>query len=372
MSELLKRKDAKVQQLKELIQRLHRGEDQSQIREEFIREFTYVSGAEIAQMEQQLVQEGMDIEEIMNLCDIHASLFQDNLVDLHSDQVHHPFDYFRNDNTFIQEFMDSHDDVIDLAYVSELYDYIDAHYNKKEQLLFPLLEYVDVKTIPQVMWGVDNEIRSELKAVQANLVTHTDTTDAFHAVKTRIQDMITKENNVLYQMLEEHLSTSLWTKLDQALQQDTAIDLSPEQPSTEINELLEGRIQLPSGSFTPLELENILNVLPIDITFVDKNDRVAYVSQGTHRVFDRPLTVIGREVRLCHPPQSVHIVEQILDDFKNKRKDHEFFWISFKGMFVYIQYFAIYDKDGNYLGVVEASQDVQGIRELEGQKRLAE
>lgn len=369
MSEMLGKKNEKVNKLKNLILRLHSGEDEDKVKEEFISEFKYVSGAEIAQMEQQLVSEGMEVEEIMNLCDIHASLFQDNLEELHSNKVNHPFDYFREENKFLDEFMKANHDDVNLAYINELYDKVDAHYGRKEQLLFPLLEYVDIKTIPQVMWGVDNEIRSELKELQAALINHDETNNLYVSVKQRIKDMITKENNVLYQMLEEHLSNELWDKLDKAIKNNEALNLNNELESQEI---FDGFINLPSGKVTPLELEKILNVLPLDITFVDKNDKVAYVSQGKERVFVRPLTVLGREVKLCHPPQSVYVVEQILDDFKAKRKDYEFFWIKFKGMYVYIQYFAIYDNNRNYLGVVEVSQDISGIQSISGEKRLTD
>lgn len=368
MSEMLGKKNDKVKKLKDLILRLHNGEDEDKVKEEFIVDFKYVSGAEIAQMEQQLVSEGMDVEEIMSLCDIHASLFQDNLEELHSDKANHPFDYFREDNKFLDTFMKANNDNITLAYVNELYDKVDAHYGKKEQLLFPLLEYVEIKTIPQVMWGVDNEIRNELKELQSALIEHNDSENLYKAIQQRIQDMITKENNVLYQMLEEHLSNELWDKLDKAIKNDEVINLHEEEISTQT--LFEGYVNLPSGKVTPLELEKVLNVLPLDITFVGKNDKVAYVSQGKHRVFDRPLTVLGREVKLCHPPQSVHVVEAILDDFKAKRKDHEYFWIKFKGMYVYIQYFAIYDNQGEYLGVVEVSQDISCIQSITGEKRL--
>lgn len=366
MSEMLGKKHDKVHKLKNLILRLHDGEDETNIKAEFVADFKYVSGSEIAKMEKQLVEEGMDVNEIMRLCDIHASLFQDNLEELPSNSTaDHPFDYFREDNAALATFMKANKPTITLAYVNELYDKVDAHYGKKEQLLFPLLEHMDIKTIPQVMWGVDNEIREELRNVQAALIEQGDSETLYNAVQQKIQDMITKENNVLYQMLEEHLSQELWDKLDNAIKQNEAIDLDAAAQT-----IFDGYVTLPSGKVTLLELEKLLNALPFDITFVDKNDKVAYVSQGIHRVFDRPLTVLGREVRLCHPPQSVHIVEAILADFKAKRKDHEYFWIKFKGMYVYIQYFAIYDDQEEYLGVVEVSQDIQGIQNITGEKRL--
>ncbi|MFV0380186.1 MAG: DUF438 domain-containing protein [Anaerorhabdus sp.] len=369
MSEFLEKNKDKVNKLKSLIIRLHNGEDQSKIKEEFVKEFKYVSGSEIVQIEQQLVKEGIKVEEIMGLCDIHASLFKDNLSEIHSDRVNHPFDYFKEDNKKINDYIQNNNDKLTVDYIFELYNLVDSHYGKKEQLLFPLLEYANITTIPQVMWGVDNEIREDIKKVYAQIKNDEDIKSQYLEVENRILEMITKENNVLYQVLQEHISNDLWDKLDHAIKNEMSINLGNDSLS---NDFIDGEIQLPSGKLSPLELEKLLNILPIDITFVNKEDRVVYVSQGKDRIFERPLTVIGREVKLCHPPQSAHIVESIINDFKSKKKNHEFFWIKFKGMYVYIQYFAVYDNNNDYLGVVEVSQNIQHIQSITGEKRLAD
>ena len=117
----------------------------------------------------------------------------------------------------------------------------------------------------------------------------------------------------------------------------------------------------------------MLNTLPFDITFVDKDDTVKYFSQGKERIFARTKAIIGRNVSKCHPPTSVSVVEGIVDDFKSGKKDHEDFWIRLKdGKFAYLRYFAVRDEEGNYLGVLEVSQDIKPIQELTGEKRLVE
>ncbi|MFA7055252.1 MAG: PAS domain-containing protein, partial [Acholeplasmataceae bacterium] len=92
--------------------------------------------------------------------------------------------------------------------------------------------------------------------------------------------------------------------------------------------------------------------------------------QGKERIFDRPITIIGRHVSMCHPPASVHIVEEIVESFRSGRKHNEDFWIRMKDMFVYIRYFAVRNKSGEYLGTLEVTQNIKPITELEGEKRL--
>jgi DUF438 domain-containing protein len=131
-----------------------------------------------------------------------------------------------------------------------------------------------------------------------------------------------------------------------------------------------GKIQLPSGSFNVTELTAILNTIPFDMTFVDKDDKVRYFTQGRERIFARSRAILGRNVRQCHPPSSIHVIEKILDDFKSGRGDHTTFWISLKDRFIHIEYFALRSEEGDYLGTLEVSQDLTEKRKLEGEQRL--
>ena len=135
-------------------------------------------------------------------------------------------------------------------------------------------------------------------------------------------------------------------------------------------EVIDGVVTLPSGNFTVQELTCMLNTLPFDITFVDKNDKVKYFSEGKERTFARTRAIIGRNVSNCHPPQSVHIVEQIVKDFKAGKKDNEDFWIKLGDQFVLIRYFAVRNSEKEYLGVLEVTQNIKPIQEIKGEKRL--
>jgi DUF438 domain-containing protein len=127
---------------------------------------------------------------------------------------------------------------------------------------------------------------------------------------------------------------------------------------------------LATGSFNLNEMEALFKTLPIDITFVDKDDKVKFFSLGPDRVFTRNRAIIGRDVRMCHPPSSVHVVEQILSDFKSGKENSAAFWITMQEKFIYIEYIALRDPDGSYLGTIEFTQDLTKLRKLKGDQRL--
>jgi len=124
------------------------------------------------------------------------------------------------------------------------------------------------------------------------------------------------------------------------------------------------------GSMSKEELETLLNTLPVDITFVDKEDTVQYFSQSKERIFPRTKAVIGRKVQQCHPQKSLHVVNKILKDFKNNKRDFAEFWINLNNRLIYIRYFPVRNKSGDYLGCLEVTQDITDIKKIEGEKRL--
>jgi len=130
------------------------------------------------------------------------------------------------------------------------------------------------------------------------------------------------------------------------------------------------KIPFETGALSKEEIEAIFNTLPVDITFIDKGDTLRYFSQSKGRIFVRTKAVIGLKVQGCHPQKSVHIVNRILDDFKRGRRDVADFWINLEDKLVYIRYFPVRNKNGDYLGCLEVTQDISNIRKLEGEKRL--
>ena len=263
---------------------------------------------------------------------------------------------------------------------------VDKHYLRKEYLLFPFLEKYEITGPPKVMWGKHDEIRTSLKAAIEGVSTKGDVSADEAAFITDllltpaikgVADMISKEEEILLPMSLEKLTESDWHSIyNQTMEfgyclYDPQTEWKPE--GADIGEVIynQGKnIPLSTGSFNIDELEAIFKTLPIDLTFVDRNDRVKFFSLGPDRVFTRNRAILGRDVRMCHPPSSVYIVEQILNDFKSGKQNSASFWINMKGKFIYIDYYAVKDKEGNYIGTLEFTQDLTRLRSLQGEQRL--
>lgn len=389
------------QKLKEIIRGLHSGTSLDEAKALFKANFDEVTTAEISQMEQALIKEGMQVDEIQKLCDVHAAVFEGSISDIHSFGDHtkikgHPVQVFFEENARIEKLISEEIEpyLSQSGKTAELmlrvgYDRlkeIHHHYARKEYLMFPKLEKNGITAPPKVMWGVDDEIRAEIKEIirQLGEIDH----DEAHVRKLiqanilRVRDMVFKENNILMPLLLENMNFFDWVIVDSSSEEigwflEKPKESWKQERPKDINEPVPpkvestvGSVPFDAGSLTFEEVNHMLNVLPLDMTFVDKDGFVKYFTQGKERIFDRPKTIIGRHVSMCHPPASVHIVEEIVESFRSGRKDNEDFWIKLKDMFVYIRYFAVRDKDNNYLGTLEITQNIKPIRDLEGEKRL--
>lgn len=399
MSELINNSQERQALLKKIIKQIHQGMDVEAAKVEFRSHFTDVSTDEIMKMEQGLISEGMAIEEVQRLCDVHAAVFEGAISDIHKPQnatkePGHPVQVFMEENerierviiTEIEPYLEKtgKSAILMLRVGMDRLAEIHHHYARKEYLFFPNLEKKGITAPPKVMWGVDDEIRADLKSIQNDLngidCDEFSVKEKIRRLLGRIRDMITKENNILIPILIENLTYFDWILVDASTPELGYFLKQPQnawkkkKPETTKDEAIvpSERIILPSGSFELDELDSMLNTLPFDVTFVDKNGHVRYFTQGKERIFDRPLTILGRNVSMCHPPASVHVVEAIIDSFKQGKKDHEDFWIRMKDQFVYIRYFAIRNKNNEYLGTLEITQNIKPITELMGEKRLVE
>lgn len=256
---------------------------------------------------------------------------------------------------------------------------VDRHYQVMENVLFPLLE----KQWPgsrclQVLWSVHDDARKEIKELEIILnkknwdlkIFNRLTGDLFFNLKT----IIFREEKILIPAI---LNAGFSDATDDLLSEVNEIGWSfiengddrgiKNNPGFLKDQDL---VNLGTGTLSPSMIELIFNHLPVDITFVDSTDTVQYFSTPKNRIFTRTNSVIGRKVQNCHPPESVHMVEEILKTFKSGEKNDAAFWIPFNNQFVLIQYFAIRDKLGEYQGTIEVTQDVAEIRELKGERRL--
>ncbi|AYB46944.1 DUF438 domain-containing protein [Paenibacillus lautus] len=415
MSELINNREegisahrtARIHLLKEIIKELHHGKSVEEVKSKFNQAVGEISVDEISELEQVLMQEeGIPVTEVQRLCSVHAAVFKGSIQDIHrahqsEEQPGHPVFTFKRENQEIDrlanfkialhldQFLKDQGEANRLKLLEDfslLYD-VDKHYSRKENLLFPFLEKYGIYGPTKVMWAVDDGIRMGIKEVKAKLTDFEgnaqSVVDLAKRVLNEVTEMIYKEEHILLPMALEKLTEDEWLQIAAQSEEVGYCLVAPDQPwiperaaepgadqGLGSSPLQEGYIRMSTGILSVKQMESILNHLPVDLTFIDEHDIVRYFSQGKERIFVRAKAVIGRSVQNCHPPQSVHVVNQLLADFKAGVKDAEDFWIPVKDKFVYIRYFAVRDEEGNYLGTLEFTQNIKPIQELTGQKRI--
>lgn len=402
MSQLINNREYRQKILKELIMELHNGKSPEEVKERFEKLIEGVSTSEISEMEQNLIMEGMPIEDVQKLCDVHSAVFKGSIEDIHKPVSYekikgHPLNTFKVENEAIKNLIEgnvkkhideftqssSEENINNLKQDFKLLLDIDKHYKRKENLLFPYLEKYGITAPPKVMWGVDDEIRKGIKEINKKLLeaqNHKDRlVEDMNKVIDKITEMIFKEENILFPMAVDNLSEDEWISIyDESDEIGYSLvkpegTWNPERVDVDRKEeenIREGYVKFDTGVLSFSELNKIFNTLPVDITFIDQDDVVKYFSQSKERIFARTKSVIGRTVQNCHPPASVHIVEKMLEDFKSGKKESEDFWIKMGELYVYIRYFAVRGDNGEYIGTLEVTQNIKPIKEIEGEKRL--
>ena len=395
--------------LKHVIQQLHEGKTVEEVQEEFATLIEDVGAMDIAELEQALIQEGMPESEIQRLCDVHVAVFRESLErEVRPDTTPgHPIHTFLSENAAAGRVLNLLEEALNVVKdeptaehlaqarerLEELLQY-EKHYLRKENVLFPYLEKHGFSGPTTVMWGIHDEIREGWRKLGALLsegpqtdpeASGTEIDDIFDPLATAIREIFYKEENILYPAALERLSGEEWWEIrmqspdigycyvkagDQWPPKQTALETAGALDRGEAPRSSRGLLHLDTGSLTPEDVNLLLSHLPVEISFVDANDEVRFFSQAGERIFTRSPAVIGRKVQKCHPPASVHRVEQILDDFRAARRDVAEFWIQMEERFIHIRYFAMRDEEGDYRGTVEVVQDVTHIRELAGERRL--
>lgn len=372
--------------LKSIIEDLHKGVPVKELKHRFLTLIRDVTPSEIANMEQRLIDDGMPESEVKRLCDVHVEVFKESLDDkvIPGLPAGHPIHTYMSENrkaeTIILKMQAIHDikkegDQLS-AGLADLRK-IDLHYTRKENQLFPLLEAHGISGPSKVMWALHDDIRKMFKDAIEAADAGTVELDALKTLFETVNDMIYKEEHILFPMSLETLGDSDWAKVRDGEEEIGFAWISPPEiwaPGEAYQEKLPpekiGSITLDTGLLTIEQINLMLTHLPVDISFVDENDKVAYYSSTAERVFPRSPGIIGRSVQNCHPSKSLDVVTKILDAFKAGTKDSSEFWLQMGGKFILIRYFAMRDGQGKYKGCLEVSQDVTSIRGLEGEQRL--
>ncbi len=287
------------------------------------------------------------------------------------------------------------DEIMD--FVNDLKSY-HVHLQKIENLLFPYLEKLDARYDGlKIMWSLHDDLRALFKVLITELNHEgNEAFEAHDASSTLVSligqlyftlfGLIQKQDLILFPVASKLLTVDELSNMRQQsveygfcfidppnIKVDLAskIGVSLSKPTFgQDQHVYQQMIDTGTGVLDFERVGLILDMLPVDITLVDENDKVAYFSRPKDRIFPRTVSVLGRDVRNCHPPESVHVVEEIILAFKNKTASEASFWIQMRGLFIHIQYFALYNKNGEYKGTLEVSQEISKLRALEGEKRL--
>jgi DUF438 domain-containing protein len=407
MSELINNRQKRIEVMKTLIRQLHQGLAEQHVKHQLETLLDEADYCDVFLMEVQLIQEGIPAEAIQDLCDTHTRVLKGHL-DLQETPETipgHPVHTFVQENreltrtttqirhlmAKIKAFPPESDATPQMDEIHQLLNNlmdVEKHYVRKENLLFPFFEKNELPGPPAVMWGKHDEARELLKGTLQGFQEVSSFSsleaDAFNqfavqSVIDAMDDMVYKEEKILYPTALNLLTEQDWYEI--YLQSDEfgfclyepEFEWTPEGGfHKEIRKpaAVDGRIQMPTGSFKLDELIEVFKTLPFDLTYVDKDDTVRYFSPGADRVFGRSRAILGRKVQYCHPPKSVHIVNKIVKDFKSGKEDRARFWINLHGRMVYIVYYAVRNEKGEYLGTLEVTQDLTEVRELEGERRL--
>lgn len=358
--------------LKSYIERLSEGEDLEAVRSDFVKNFKDVSSKEIVDAEQELIMSGLPLEKVQKLCDIHSALFHEsNIVDESQKDLEnipgHPLNILSAENKKIKFLADDVKNSKDkLAKIRELLK-INSHYGKKAGLIYPLLKTkYNISGPSDVMWAVDDEIRSDLSNI---IKTNSCDEEGLNKILDRVYEMIYKEENILFPLLKENFTEEEWNKIYGDLEEygldlvdDVPLwkDYKPKEilPEEEEEEVSCGSLEFETGSLKIKEALQIFRTLDAELTFIDKDDFVRYYSEGKDKIFPRPKSCLNRDVASCHPPKVVPMVKSLLDDFKNKKRDRLVVCRDIKGKKILVKYLAVYDEAGTYMGTLETVEDI--------------
>ena len=391
----------RVEQLKGFLKRLGTGEELGAVREDFVSQFAHVEASEIMKAEQGLMREGTPLAEVQQLCDLHSALFHGSTIHEQMDAEHakveavleaqeksqsvvtlvetvgHPLNRLTEENKALDALIEAIkvkvanktatvDDVNEIRQVS-------IHYAKKGDLLYPHLKIAyDISGPSMVMWTVDGDIRDGFGRLARAKSIDDAWYEEFDGLLTRAQEMIYKEQNILFPICAENFSTEEWYQIYKDTEQYEEIFGVERVAWAEAESALAAKaaptsgdsntIALIGGSLTLEQLDAMLNTMPMEITFVDHVDINRYFNDG-EKVFKRPTTAIGRDVFSCHPPKVEPIVRGIIESFRNGERDNVAVWLEKVGRPFYVNYMAVRDQNNNYLGTLELVQDMQFAKE---------
>ncbi len=394
------------QALLKILHYIQDGGDFTEAKKMFQESFDKVDVSEITAAERELIAQGLDPRKIQYLCNVHADVFKGNIKENAANPDFatpgHPVNTLKQENVVIKSLVNDyllpnlkkwekdHSEQTLSKIKQALSDLatIGKHYARKETSFFPLMTKYGITAPPQVMWGVDDNIRQLIKEAN-NVVNENDVDPAklrkiIDEVSHEVLEMIFKEEEIMVPMIDEVASPVDWGNVKDEEKQIGYTLINPpmnwkpkEEPKTvgplSVDHLSSLFINFKEGALNLEQLSAILDLLPFALTFVDKNDKVAYFGGGA-AIFPHSKNAIGNSVFSCHTPESKPIVEKIFQDLHSGKKKVVTYWFKPKmlGRMLYLRYYAVHNKDGKYLGCLEVAEDITDIQKLSGQKKTEE
>ena len=379
----------RVSQLENYVRRLNDGEDGLKLYHEYQAEITSVTPMETLELMNNRLLKGESVATILDNLEKFMHVFSQS----HKKHIIPSFaegsflGTLQKENEVLRQKLDdtrkvimrrdySADKAIFLTFIDDL-EKFNPHYLKKENLLFPVLEIKQERFAGlKIMWELHDAIRKQIKDCKS-LLTKTEMDNKaidyqLGILYFALYGNIEKEERILFPLAFELLNQEeMVSLLEESFEYGFPfINIPPKHSTHKENNLPEGIFKTDTGTLTNTQLLAVFSSLPVDLTFVDADDKVRFFSKAKERIFPRTPAILGRDVRNCHPPGSVHVVLDIIDSFRKGEQDSATFWIQMGEKFILIQYYALRGPEQQYLGTLEVSQDVTEIRTLEGQKRI--
>ncbi len=397
--------------LKDYVKRLSEGEDLERVKAEFVANFSDVDAAEIAKAEQAMIESGTKISDVQRLCDVHSALFHGATVQERIDNAEkavnkslgiserlkrsdgageeftrlreikgHPLNIFYLENRAVEKQLSEARRALsekkDILPVLERTRQIALHYAKKGDLIYPVLKKdYGFRGPSDVMWGVDDEIRDELRTLTGEAERNPKRMDEsawqerIDRVLTRAEEMVYKEDNILFPLCAKNFSEQVWKGIARDLSDYESVpgvefsQWEEASPSFEMSSS-ESEVRFPGGHMTVEQLNAMLDTIPLEISFIDENDINRYFNSGKEKkLFKRPLAAIDREVYTCHPPKVEPMVRMVISELKSGEKDSVDLWTNREGRPVLIRYMAVRDRTGRYVGTMEVVSDMTFARD---------
>ncbi|MDO5715560.1 MAG: PAS domain-containing protein [Tissierellia bacterium] len=358
--------------------------------------------SEIAYIEQTLKEfeeDECEKEDIQTM----LAIFEDVMTkeDYHLDKDH-PISCYLRENEALEKILKEMEDLVQYPMIKnqwlEIYERLDQfkiHLSRKQNQLYSILEQKGFDRPTTTMWTLDNFVRDEINDAY-QLLKEGKEEEFINIQETLIadiRDLMDKENTVLYPTSLDMITLEEFEDMKSGDGEIGFAWIDVEEPKTEkiketpvstnlteeLKDLMtkyglmtesQGVMDVSTGKLTLEQINLIYRHLPVDISYVDENEIVKFYSDTDHRVFPRSKNVIGRDVKNCHPRNSVHLVEEIIDKFRSGEENSVEFWINKPNLFIYIYYVAVRDEEGNFRGVLEMMQDCTHIRSLTDSRTL--